>query len=96
MKQAQQMQRQMAQLQEEIATKTVEGASGGGAVKVVARGDQSIESIKIDPKAVDPDDVEMLEDLVLTAVKSALNQAKELSDDEMGKLTGGLNLPGMM
>ena len=96
MKQAQQMQRQMAQLQEEIATKTVEGSSGGGAVKVVARGDQSIESIKIDPKAVDPDDVEMLEDLVLTAVKSALNQAKELSDDEMGKLTGGLNLPGMM
>ncbi|HIG31772.1 MAG TPA: YbaB/EbfC family nucleoid-associated protein [Verrucomicrobiales bacterium] len=96
MKQAQQMQRQMAQLQEEIATKTVEGSSGGGVVKVVARGDQSIESIKIDPKAVDPDDVEMLEDLILTAVKSALNQAKELSNDEMGKLTGGMNLPGMM
>ena len=96
MKQAQQMQRQMAQLQEEIATKTVEGSSGGGVVKVIARGDQSIESIKIDPKAVDPDDVEMLEDLILTAVKSALSQAKELSNDEMGKLTGGMNLPGMM
>ncbi len=93
MKQAQSMQKNMEKAQAELAEKTVNFSSGGGMVTVVARGDSTIESIKIDPKVVDPDDVEMLEDLVLAAVDGAMNEAKELSQTEMGKLTQGMGLP---
>lgn len=95
MKQVQQMQAKMAKLQEELANKTVEATAGGGAVKVVANGQQEIVDINIDPTAVDPEDVEMLEDLILAAVNESLRKVREMSTDEMSKLTGGLNIPGM-
>ena len=82
-------------MQAGLADETVEFSSGGGMVTVTARGDQSIAKIVIDPKAVDPDDVEMLEDLVLAAVDGALKAAKDMASEEMGKLTGGLGgMPG--
>jgi nucleoid-associated protein EbfC len=93
MKQAQEMQSKMQSTQAELAAKTVEGTAGGGAVTVTATGAGDVIAIKINPSAVDPDDVEMLEDLVLTGVKNALQIAKEMSAQEMGKLTAGLNLP---
>jgi len=96
MKQAARMQQQMEKVQAELANKTVEATSGGGAVKVVARCDGTIQSIKIDKDAVDPDDVEMLEDLVLTAVNTALAEAREISNKEMGSVTQGIGLPGLM
>ncbi len=96
MKQAQRMQQQMEQKQSELANKTVEATSGGGAVKVVAKCDGTLASIKIDPQAVNPSDVQLLEDMVLSAANQALTQAKEISNQEMGKLTSGLSLPGMM
>ena len=83
----------MGQIQEELETLTVEGTAGQGMVKVVVNGHQSVQSIKIDPKAVDPEDVEMLEDLVLTAVKDAIEKSKSLSGDRMSQLTQGLPLP---
>lgn len=83
----------MGQMQEELDTITVEGVSGQGMVKVVVNGHGSVMSIKIDPKAVDPEDVEMLEDLVLTAVKDGIDKSKALSQDKMSKLTAGLPLP---
>jgi nucleoid-associated protein EbfC len=89
------MQEQMQRVQEELAQRDVEGTAGGGAVKAVARCDGSIVSIKIDPKVVDPKDVEMLEDLVLGAVTNALEIAKKTQEEEMGKVTAGLNIPGM-
>ncbi|AZR74390.1 nucleoid-associated protein [Anoxybacter fermentans] len=95
MKQLQQMQAKMMKLQEEIAKKTVEATAGGGAVKVVANGKLEIVDINIDPDAVDPDDVEMLEDLVLAAVNEALRKVQELNTNELSKLTGGLNIPGL-
>ena len=95
MKQVQQMQAKMAKLQEELANKTVEATAGGGVVKVVANGQQEIVDINIDPTAVDPEDVEMLEDLILAAVNEALRKIQEMSTDEMSKLTGGLKIPGM-
>ena len=96
MKQAQQLQSKMLKLQEELAEKTVESSSGGGMVKVVANGRQQIVSIKIEKEVVDEDDVEMLQDLVLAAVNDALAKAQEMVSTEMGKLTGGLNIPGIM
>lgn len=90
------MQQQMEQVQAGLASKTVETTSGGGAVKVVAKCDGTIQSIKIDKDAVDPDDVEMLEDMLLTAVNSGLNEAKEISNKEMGAVTQGIGLPGLM
>ena len=96
MKQAARIQRQMEEVQTQLAAKTVEATSGGGAIKVVAKCDGTIASVKIDPQAINPADPQMLEDLVLTAVNSALSQAKELSSAEMGKVTSGLNLPGLM
>ena len=96
MKQAQRLQQQMEKAQADLATRTVEATSGGGAVKVVAKCDGTIASIKIDPQAVNPADVSMLEDLVLSAANQALTQAKEISNQEMGKLTSGLNVPGLM
>ena len=96
MKQAQQLQSKMLKLQEELAEKTVESSSGGGMVKVVANGRQQIVSIQIEEEVVDPDDVEMLQDLVLAAVNDALTKGQEMVSAEMGKLTGGLNIPGLM
>jgi nucleoid-associated protein EbfC len=95
MKQAQKLQSQMMKLQEELAEKTVESSSGGGMVSVVANGRQQIVSIKIENEVVDPDDVEMLQDLVLAAANDALAKAQEMVSSEMGKLTGGLNIPGL-
>ena len=95
MKQAQQLQSKMMKLQEELADKTVESSSGGGMVKVTANGRQQILSIQVEKEVVDPDDVEMLQDLVLAAVNDALAKAQEMVSSEMGKLTGGLNIPGL-
>lgn len=95
MKQAQKMQAQMMKAQEELAQKTVEGTAGGGMVKVVMNGSNEVVSVSINPEVVDPDDVEMLEDLVVAATKNAQEQVKELSDATMGSMTGGLNIPGM-
>jgi hypothetical protein len=96
LKQAQKMQTEMARVQEELAQREVEASAGGGAVKAIARCDGTIASIKIDPKVVDLKDVEMLEDLVLGAVTNALASAKKTQEEEMGKITAGMNLPGMM
>lgn len=96
MKQATRMQQQIERVQNEMANKTVEATSGGGVVKITAKCDGSLAAIKIDPAAVNPADVALLEDLVLAAVNNALAQAKEISNTEMGKVTQGLNLPGMM
>lgn len=95
MKQAQQMQQDVQRVQSELATRTVEGTSGGGAVKVTARCNGNVAAIKIDPAAVNPADVAMLEDLVLSAVNQALNTARDVTAAEMGKVTQGMNLPGM-
>ena len=94
-KQAQQLQKQMAQLQQDLETETVEASVGGGMVTVVVSGKMNVESITIDPEAVTPDDVEMLQDLVLAAVNEGLNQAQEMVSSRMGALTGGLNIPGL-
>ena len=96
MKQAARVQRQMEYVQAQLASRTVEATSGGGVVKIVAKCDGSIASIKIDPQAANPADVQLLEDLVLTAANSALTQAREISNNEMGKVTSGLSLPGLM
>ena len=95
LRQAQQMQARLAKAQEELENETVQASSGGGAVTVVATGKQSIESVTIDPAAVDPDDVEMLQDLVLTAVNEALAKSQQLASERIGAVTGGLKLPGM-
>jgi hypothetical protein len=94
-KQAARMQQQMEQIQAELARRTVEATSGGGAVKVTARCDGTIASIKIDPQAINPADAQLLEDMILTAANQALSQAKEISTAEMGKVTAGFNLPGL-
>lgn len=95
MKQAQKLQKKMLKAQEELATKTVEASAGGGMVKVVANGSQKIESIVLEKEVVDPEDVEMLQDLIQAAVNDALNKSQEMISSEMGKLTGGLNIPGL-
>ena len=95
MKEAQKLQAQMEQLQAEAAKRTVEATAGGGMVTVVANGKQEIVSIKIDPEVVSKDDVQMLEDLVLAACNEALRKSRELVQQEMGKITGGLKIPGL-
>jgi DNA-binding YbaB/EbfC family protein len=95
MKQAQKFQNKMAKLQEELGEKTVEASAGGGMVSVVANGKQELISIKIDREVVDPEDVEMLEDLVMAAANDALTQAKDMMNQGMGELTKGMNIPGM-
>lgn len=95
MKQAQQFQSKMAKLQEELGKKTIEASSGGGMVTVVVNGQQELVSINIDPEVVDPEDIDMLQDLVLAAVNDGMARAKKMVNDEMGKLTGGLNLPNI-
>lgn len=96
MKQAQQMQAQMAKVQEELADETVEASAGGGTVKVVMTGDLQLRSIQIDPAAVDPDDVELLQDMVTAAVNEAMRAAQELASRKMQAVTGGLSIPGLM
>jgi nucleoid-associated protein EbfC len=96
MKQATRIQRQMEQVQAELAARTVEATSGGGAVKVVAKCDGTIASVKIDPQAINPSDAQLLEDLIVAAANNALGQAKEISTAEMGKVTSGFSLPGLM
>lgn len=93
MKKVQKLQADMAKLQEELKARTLETTVGGGAVKVVVTGEKQIQSIKIDPGAVDPDDIEMLEDLIMAAVNDAMKKVDDMMTQEMGKLTGGLNLP---
>jgi hypothetical protein len=95
MKQAQKLQAKMLKMQEEMADKTVEATAGGGMIKAVANGRQQILSIQIEKEVVDPDDVEMLQDLILAAVNDALAKSQEMVSGEMGKLTGGLKIPGM-
>lgn len=95
LKQAQQLQARLNKLQEELTTATVEATAGGGAVKVVATGNQRVQSIIIDPAAVDPQDVGMLQDLVQAAVNEALGKAQSMAAQRMSALTGGLKLPGL-
>ncbi len=95
-KKAQQLQEKMAKLQEELGEKTVEASAGGGMVTVLANGKQEIVSVKIDPEVVDVDDIEMLEDLVLAAVNDALYQTKQMVNEEMTRLTGGVKIPGLI
>ncbi len=94
-KQAHAMQQKMAQIQEELGKQTVEASAGGGMVSAVVNGKQRLVSLKIDREAVDPEDVEMLQDLVMAAVNEAVKKSQELLQQEMGKLTGGLNIPGL-
>jgi nucleoid-associated protein EbfC len=94
-KMAQQMQADMARVEAELLELRVEGTSGGGAVKAVVTGKQELLSVTIDPAVVDPDDVEMLQDLVLAAVSEALNQAKATAEAKLGRVTGGLKIPGL-
>jgi hypothetical protein len=96
MKQAQKLQSRMLKLQEELADRTVETTAGGGMIKVVANGRQQVISITMNKEVVDPNDVEMLQDLILTAVNDALAKAQEMVAAEMGKITGGFNLPGIL
>ncbi|MEO6055026.1 MAG: YbaB/EbfC family nucleoid-associated protein [Chthoniobacterales bacterium] len=95
LKEAQRMQQKLAETQAELAGKTVEASVGGGKVTVTANGSGDITGIKIDPQVVDPKDVEMLEDLVLSGVQQALEEVKKLAGAEMGKVTGGMSIPGM-
>ncbi len=94
MKQAARMQQQMEQIQAQLAARTVEATSGGGAEKVTANCDGTLAAVKIDPQALNPSDAQVLEDMIVTAANQALGQAKEISNAEMGKVTSGLNLPG--
>ncbi len=95
MKEAQKLQAQMAALQEEVGKKKVEATAGGGMVTVEANGKQELIAVKIDPEVVNKDDVQMLEDLVLAACNEALRKSRELVQQELGKLTGGLKIPGL-
>lgn len=94
-KQAQKMQEQMEQIQAEVEAKSVEAVAGGGMITVTANGKKEITSIKINPQAVDPDDVETLEDLVMVAVNDAIKKADDMMSEAMSAITGGLNIPGL-
>ena len=96
MKQAQKLQASMVKLQEELALRTVEATSGGGMIKAQANGKQQIVSIRIEKEVVDPNDVEMLQDLIIAAVNDALSKSQEMVSQEMSKLTGGISIPGLM
>jgi nucleoid-associated protein EbfC len=95
MQQVKALQDKMAKVQEELAVKTIESSSGGGMVTALMNGRQELVGLKIDPQVVDPNDVEMLEDLVVAAVNDALRKSQELAASEMGKIAGGLNIPGL-
>ena len=94
-RQAQQMQAQLAKAQEELENATVEGSSGGGVVKVVASGKQLIQSITLDASVVDPNDIDLLEDLVLAAINDALVRSQQVAQERLGAITGNLKIPGM-
>lgn len=95
MKKVQKMQQDMLKMQEELKNRTVEATAGGGAVTVVVTGRKTVEKVTIAPSAVDPEDVEMLEDLVTTAINEAMRKVDEMTEKKMGKITGGMKLPGM-
>jgi len=95
LKQAQKLQARMVKMQEELGERTVEASSGGGMVKVVASGKQQIVSLQIEKEVVDPEDVDMLQDLILAAVNDALARSQQMVNDEMGKLAGGMKIPGL-
>ena len=95
-KQAARMQQQIGEIQAQLAVRTVEATTGGGAVKVVAKCDGTISSLKIDPQAINPADAQLLEDMIVSAINQALDQAKQISSAEMGKATQGFSLPGLM
>lgn len=95
MRQAQELQAKLAKAQQELAEATVEATAGGGAVKVTITGQQQVQSIKISPEAINPDDAELLEDLVLAAVSEAIVKSQELAAERMSKVTGGLKIPGL-
>ena len=95
MRQAQKMKGKIEKIQEEAAKKTVEGSAGGGMVVVVANGRNEIKSVKIEKDVVDPDDIEMLQDLIMAATNQAISRAAEMVQDEVGKVTGGMGIPGM-
>jgi len=96
LKQAQQMQKKMAETQENLKNRVVEGTAGGGMVSAMVNGHQEVLKLKIEQQVVDPDDVEMLEDLILAAINQAMKKSKDLAKEEMAKVTGGLSIPGMM
>jgi DNA-binding YbaB/EbfC family protein len=95
MRQAQELQAKLAKAQEELAQATVEASSGGGAVKVTVNGQQELQSVKISPEAINPDDAELLEDLVVAAINEAMTKSKELAAERLAKITGGLKIPGL-
>lgn len=94
-KQAKKMQEQMMKMQEEMEEKVYDASSGGGAVSVKMNGKRELQEIKLSPEVVDPDDIEMLEDLITAAINEVLRKVEETSADEMSKLTGGMNIPGL-
>ncbi len=96
MKQAQKMQTKMAEMQEQLKDETVDASAGGGVVRVVLTGDIRVKEVHIDPSVVDPDDVELLQDMVAAAVNEAIRAAQELSSKRMADITGGMNIPGLM
>jgi DNA-binding YbaB/EbfC family protein len=96
MKQAARMQQEMEKVQADLAQRTIEATSGGGAVKVTAKCDGTIALIRIDPQAINPADAQLLEDLILTAANQALSQARDIANSEMGKVTSGMQIPGLM
>lgn len=96
MKQVQQLQEQMRQAQEELAEQMVSASVGGGVVTVVMNGQQEVQSVAIEPEAVDPEDVDMLQDLIVVAVNEALNKSRELAESKLAPLTGALSIPGLM
>jgi len=96
LRQAQQLQQRLAKAQETLEQETVEASSGGGAVTVTVTGKQKVQSIRIDPAAVDPQDVALLEDMVLAAVNEAMDKAQELATQRLGAITGGMKIPGLM
>ena len=95
LRQAQQLQSKLAKAQEELAHETVEASSGGGAVTIIMTGQQRVKGVKISPEAIDPDDVGLLEDLVMAAVNEAMERSQELQQSRLGEITGGLKLPGL-
>ena len=95
LRQAQQMQQRLIKAQEELEMESIEASVGGGVVTVVANGKQKLQSIKIDPVAVDPQDISMLEDLIIAAVNEAMDKAQELASQRVGAITGGMNIPGL-
>jgi DNA-binding YbaB/EbfC family protein len=96
MKMIQQMQNRLAKIQQELEETTVEGTAGGGVIRAEVTGQRALRSIKIDPSAVDPEDVELLEDMIVAAVQDAMERAQKLAEDKMSVLTGGMRIPGLM